>query len=856
MSINLKPINIYKEQEPYDVDVDNRPLLDIQDNISEIVSILESFGCYSEIAADPSSEPAGGFSPFTCACVYSNSLLVPINIAKPISTIDYSKYPIVLVLNYNTDTKTYGCVSFSANIKLSSKFASFVPGSEGRLLRVGPGGELVDQLYYDLAHAAKGYQALYVGKILTNNSISFGGNQVSVLGNNYYLAKNRNDTTSGLITVQRGNTDSNIIFKSININQTGSVYNFAEFVNTSSSPYSLSESPIPVYFSSTQLAYDQSTGIFTSPTLETYLNEVHFNTPSINSLTNSNQAYLTAGVNVRGLLDFNATNVIHTLSYSNNSGELTQDLSTKLIFTQRDKVLISDPEAPVGLGLPNKTKSIGVSISSTTNQPDNIVPNTDTNGITFGDFLNTNGAYFGGISDNSLDPAAVSRPAIDVDQLAQTVTGVVTSNIITDYSDGFTLLLASKSTTTTLSNIALQADGYINLSSTKGILTNAKTPQLDLELTSKIYVDQLVNQVKSSDSNKIPLTGTSDVNVTGNIVIDVSGNLSSNTNVFTFTGINWVDIASTNKLRILDAPGSTTFQAVYANSTPGNVLPVDTERFQLVNKEFLGAYVTYALSSGTSSFVTAGTLLAPAFDQVIYGKKTFNSLTSIISAAGDPGLRLQETGGSKVDLKIAADGTLSIDNNTFSAPVILERLTEDTDPDGAIVTKSLLDAEIASVSNQLSEFFFATWNHAYDNTYSSVVVGSTSYACSFVTGGIGGADLDSGNFASFFQSTGSGLKYIGALPAVFQVNVNQSWIQNLGNDQYRNSTHILVNSTEVAASFNHFDGPSGFAAMPGTSCSAVVRLLPNDVLVAGGKINDNLSVGVNIHHSLSIAKLG
>ena len=98
MTINLKTINLYQELDPYDVDVDNRPLLNIQENFSTLSSLLGDLGYYADISADLSQEPPGGFIPFTCACVYSNNLLIPIHIDNSIFEIDYTTFPIVLIL--------------------------------------------------------------------------------------------------------------------------------------------------------------------------------------------------------------------------------------------------------------------------------------------------------------------------------------------------------------------------------------------------------------------------------------------------------------------------------------------------------------------------------------------------------------------------------------------------------------------------------------------------------------------------------------------------------------------------------------------------------------------------------------
>lgn len=705
MTISLKPISLYQELEPYDVDVDNRPLLDIQDNIAQLASILESTGSYLELSADPSLEPAGKFSPFTCAAIYSNSLLIPIDISKAISDVDYSTLPIVLILSYLEATKTYACISFSAGIKLSSKFASFVPGSEGRLIRVGPGGELIDQVYFDLAWATKGYQALYVGKILGPTSIVFGGNQINILGNNYYLGKNRNDMTSGLVTVQRSSKESNIIFKAVNLNETNSPYNFAEYVNTSASNYPLSEAPIPVYFSSAQLSYDQSTNTFLGAGgLENYLNEVHFKTPSVTAMSGSEERQATSGVNVRSMVDFANTNLVHSSYFSNNISEVAQYLSTKVIFENRPKTAPGELDVPMGVQLANKITSVGVNINSTTNLPNTLIPTVDTTGVTFGDFYGIGGAWFGSIQDSSLDPGAASRPTVTDDQAANDKTTnakVISSNIITDYSDGFTLVLAAKSNSAVPSNLVFSADGYLNLSSGKGILTNQRTPVLDLELTSKYYTDQQINRLASLDSNKVPLTGTiTDYPVSGTLVFDVSSNIDSQTNVLTLKGINYIDITSEQPLHFRPSFGSTDHQIVYANSSTG-LTPSGAELFELANKSYVVAYANNLFNGTTGHFVTSNGPLGgtdEAVPQTIYGSKTFTSVAStpvtVKAAPATPALVLISNTALPINFTLntatgpgAVGDVLTIDAG-INNPVLLARETNmSTDPDGALVTK-------------------------------------------------------------------------------------------------------------------------------------------------------------------------
>lgn len=708
MTINLNPINLYQEFDPYDIDVDNRPLLDIQDNLSKIAELLGHLGYYSDISADPSQEPAGGFLPFTCAAVYSNSLLIPIDISNSIYEIDYTTYPIVLILGAkNTDTNTYPCLFFSAGLGLSNKFAYFTTGSQGRLLLVGPGGQLVDQMYYDLAHSAKGYQSLYVGKILSPTSIVFGGNQVNILGNNYYLAKNRNDTTSGLVTVQRSNNDSNVVFKSVTVNTVGTSYPFAEFTNGYSSSTVITTYPVPVYFSSAELEFNQQSGSFSSSDLESNLNELHFSTPAVGTFTQADQKYLTAGLNVRSLLDFASSNIIHAPSYSNNVSELTQSLSTRLLFSDRTKTISTDPDIPLGVSMSTPATTVGNAILASTNQPANLLPTVDSTGVIFSDYFAATGAYIGGVIDDSSLTTSRMLAVDDINnQKANIVNGLdsgFTTNGINDYSDSFTLLISSKSDTTVAANIALRADGYINLSSGKGILTNAATPVLAAELTSKSYVDGRIKVVMDSELTKIPLTGTNNPDpttgtatitpVTGSISFDVQGNNVSTSKVLAFKTIGTTDIASNNIIKFVEEDG-TTPQILQAGATPYVAVGSNplTPLNEVVTRTILDSFVTEKLVGGTGIYVTTtGT-------QSIAGDKAFEGITSFwnTSASAAPNFRLAAQDNLSlipVDFSLLSSNSLSITN---VQPVLLSRSTDAADPDGSITTKDYVDAAVAS----------------------------------------------------------------------------------------------------------------------------------------------------------------
>jgi hypothetical protein len=860
MTINLKPINVYQEFDPYDIDVDNRPLLDIQDNISEIANLLETLGFYSEIQADPSQEPAGGFTTFSCACVYSNSLLVPIDISKSAFQIDYSSFPIVLILGYNETTRAYKCLLFSAGITLVNKFASFVPGSQGRLLRVGPGGELVDQLYYDLAHSGKGYQALYVGKILGPNSIVFGGNQVSILGNNYYLGKNRDDTSSGLITLQRDNKESNTVFNAVTINSVGSVYTYAEYVNS----YFGSTSGVPLYFSASKLDFDQSTGQFLAPNLESKLNEVHFSTPSINTFNSSSKTYLTAGINVNSLLDFAATNMLHTSLYSNSVLETLQGVSTKLVFQER----ITDTTIPVGISMNSVVKYLGNTIQLSSNQPENLLPTVDSTGITIADYFNVAGAYIGGAQDNSALAGTYGPRMTETLDNAKQAAANFTTNGINDYSDSFTLVIAANSSNSIPANIAMYANGYINLSSGLGTLVN-KMPLLDAEVTPKAYVDTLFKQISVSDNNKIPMTGTDVLDpvtqvstptpISGKLFIDVSKNGLSTSTVLQFAGINETNIFSNCPIKFLKMNGSTftgDYQKIYAYNDDyilSGAPPIVAGDKEVVTKGFLAEYVDITAIAGITNFVTL------ADPQTIAGLKNFTDVIKSTVTPLDPAIRLLTSAGGAIPGEILVDnfGTVEINGNNPAKPsLVLARSTADGDTAKSVTTKDWVEGKIASVAAEAIVPFYAIWNHV--NAPGFVVTsGSLQYVCRF-NSSVGGGASDNLNFSILFEPTAAGLKYIGTKDMVIQVNAGAGWNQDLGSDQYRTSCHILVNGISHASVYDQFDGPNGFAARPGSTVSAIVKLTGglNELLVIGAKVNSDLTPTNPIDHYLSMARIG
>ena len=903
MTIKLKPINVYREFEPYDVDVDNRPLLDIQDNINEIVSLLQTSGFYSEIAADPSQEPAGGFTPFTCACVYSNSLLVPIDISKPIYEIDYTKYPIILILGYNTDTQTYQCLSFSAGMSLTNKFTSFVPGSEGRLLKVGPGGTLVDQLYYDLSYASSGYQSLYVGKILNSNSIVFGGNQVSILGNNFYLAKNRDDLTSGLVTIQRNNSVSNTVFNAVSINDVGSSYTYAEYVNSYSLANSTTSSySVPIYFSSYPLDFDQSTGLFTTTVLENSLNEVHFSTPAVTTFSDASQTYLTAGVNVRSLLDFASLNLLHAPSYSNSITETVQGISTKLAFVDRVKANPNDPDIPIGVQVVSgPSVNVGNSISPITNQPAALIPSVETTGVVLGDFFNTAGAYIGGVQDNGgyTNGSFARTVTVAQDAINQTNSGIgngTTTNIVNfstgtfatsgihDYDNSFVLLISTQSNTSSPSHIAISTDGYLTLAGGKGTLVN-KLPVLDTEIAPKIYVDNQIFTIATSSNAKIPITGTTNQDpdtlqlitkpVTGSLSFDVVGNSNSTSQVLSFNSTNSADILSTAPINFFKTNGNLDYQLVRGGTTTWNNTTGISDNlagnYEYVNKDFLNQYTGYALNtvSGYMPLALQGPVIlgnaVPTDNNIV---TVDNVQFQFISVVGNPSISLQVIGGTPINLTVGANttdiSTLTIES---AQAVLLARGSDPSDPDLSIPTKKYVDDAAGAATYAAPVPCYAIWPDVFDNSYANIGTtivgpqgGARTIACPFSTSGAdagveaaGGIEL---NFGQFFQPSSAGLKYIGTTPSIFQVNVGVTWQQNVTKHGGFVTAVVLVNGITQGIIYNLSTSAYTSSYHPGASVSTLVPLKNGDILIAGGVMDGEVSPSTAINRYMSILKVG
>jgi hypothetical protein len=623
-TLSLLPVRYYNETDIYDVSVDNRPLYDIVSNLQLLNNQLGNLGFYIEAKANPETEPVGGFTKNTCACIRENSLLFPVDITKPVSEIDYSKFPIVLVVDKDSKTNIYKCLSFSILYKVNDKLQAFLKTSVGNTLKVGFGGVLTDYFYYNQYCGGKGYQDITVGKILSTTEITFGGNQVGVLSDNNFLQKNYDDSTSGLVTVVRDNKESAIVLKTININTVNSPYVFAEYQSSHKPQFATSQSAVPVFFTNNDLVYNQVTGEFLDLDLDSKLNELHFKSPIISSSSNQDKIYQSAGVTVGSLFDFAKNNLVHTASFSEAIPELEQSISTSLNFkfsTANTQTLVAQ--------FPSVTRSIGNSVNQTTGITSALIPTLGVNpisGITFGDYSDYGlGVYLGLVQDTSV---GVTRPT-ETDERALAEATKFKTVTLTDLSNSSTLLLHAKSGSELLSNLALSADGYVILSGSHGVHV-LKQPVLDSEVCNKKYTDSLFASISDSTVQKVSLSGTSEGNAIAGIFEFNVTTLTDSSTVLKFNTLGHTDIYSSSPIRFIDSTDAPQLQVLKIYTTSAHFSDDGWDALDAVNKGYLKTYVDGAIiSSAITPMVTVGGTVL----QDITGPKSFTNFLTLADSS-------------------------------------------------------------------------------------------------------------------------------------------------------------------------------------------------------------------------------
>jgi len=852
--ITLNPVNYYDISDIYSWEVDNRPLYDISNNIDVINTTTSLLGFYQELPANPETEPVGGFQNFTCAYVGANGLLYPIDISQSMLSIDYSSVPIYLVIA-PLGQSIYKCLAFSASLVISSLYNNFLPGSIGNALKVGPGGTLVDQLYFDLYYSAYGYQNIVVGKILTPNTIAFGGNQVSTLTDNYFIAKNRNDSTTGLLTTYVDNSSSSVSSQSILLNTVGSSYPFIEYVHQiGSSQIGNSPSKVPVYFSSIPLSTNTN-GSFTIDNVENVLNELHFASSVITTNTLSDSKFGTAGVNNSALLGFAQNYLLHSQILSANLNEVSQSISTSLLFS--NSTGLSTNGLFVQFDTVNTLFGVDSTIYSNLPLTVSTALQSSSNGICFGQFKQTGiGAGIGYVTNSNPSNASYT----------DSTSGYKLADLV-----GSSALVFTNKNASSNAIISIDTD-YILFNTTTGTFYG-NIPTNPLEITNKLYVDSAVNGATNTANSKVPLIGTGSSNaITGGLFFDVTASSDTST-VLSFNSMINTTIFSSNPINVqlLGSPG--TYQTIRGFTQDASIPATNFAISGLTGNEF--ATIGYVQTYVSSAISGLGSYVALTGSQNIgTGIKTFSDSINFTSA-----IPITINSVDLTSTPIAATITCNVPSVTFAAPstatpfrllVSASDIETTENLPNCLVTKRYVDTNVETlINNILGPGICATWNHnlinrgtqiAYDNItwWRCAVASPEPDEDSFVT---------TNPFSTYFTFTpndghGSGGYFtflgipdpsnpvdavthppIGLTPvgATFTINVSDGWYTSSGSAWpggiFRTQTVIAVqkvgdSSMTTLARNIHQDDTDGTSvySLVGSSCSTVVKLNPQDKL--------------------------
>lgn len=828
--VSLNPIRYYDVADIYTASVDNRPLRDISDNINSLNDAINILGFYQELYASQDSEPPGGFSPYTCVALSKSNTLVPIDISISSGIVDYSALPLYLIIA-SLGSRLYKCISFSSTVTLPTTATGFLFESIGKALKVGPGGSLVDELYFDIYYGSLSYQQLNVGKVLTQNTFSFGGNQVNTLSDNRFLAKNRNDTTLGLITRQIDLQDSHIAVMSTilpeTITSSGSSSLHTTYVNSVNGNTLLSPvSKSPVYFSYKELHIDLSTGNITTD-FTSLLNDVHF--APVNILPESNDVYLlSAGVNVDSLLRFSNTYLLHAPTMSSALIETNQSISTSLSFTQDSSVVHF---LPLTCGRSNLLDSIFQLDTAVLSY----LTTTPATGISFHNFQSSSidptvgGGYLGFAVDDGLNGV---DPTTFPDQ-----------NGPTDFFSGSnTLILYSKkadlNTSLGAASLYLMSDGYLVLGAPNGVFCK-KTPTLGYEVTNKLYVDSAVASVAATEALLVPLAGTTaEAPITGVLRFNTLTSLSPNT-VASFVTYSNTDFESNTPYRFRTS--SNAFSVVQGDTTEVGS-PND-----FINRGYLTTQLAAVTAGVLANAVTTDTT------QDITSTKTLTSGAGLIVATG------AAIAINTVDT--STSGFIRTDKSTFSVQTtgagdyvkLLSKATEVGDPVNTVVTKGYLESTSGvSVATAFgTSAVYGVWK-SHSLTQVAGTTTFTDYSAFFPLSQGLPSDVDSsstGFIGTVFSMGSDGvLTYLGDNPALFIVMSADKRIAALPPNVAFNQSLIVKNNNVVYTSSISYGGGiywlTGVIQPTSLACSAIVPMSKNDTLGVFSQFSDVGSMSI------------
>ena len=697
--ITLNPVNYYDINDVYSYEVDNRPLYDISSNIDIINNATALLGFYQELQANPDTEPANGFPNYVCAYVGANGLLYPIDISQSILVLDYATVPIYLIIKSLGSSK-YSCISFSASLTINSLFNKFMAGAIGHGLKVGPGGALVDEVYFDLYYSVYGYQNIFVGKILTPTTISFGGNQVNILSDNTFLSKDMDDSTIGLITKYINNATSATALKNVLVNSASTQYPFIEYINQiGTTAIGFPASSLPVYFTSVPLQTNPD-GSFVLSTVENVLNEIHFASPNVSGNSVTDSRFGTAGVNISTLFGFSQNYLLHSQTLSHSLSEISQNISTSLLFTSAT----ASSTNGLFIQFDSVSNSFGLDSTAFSNIPTAITAGmtTTANGIAFDTFKTSGlGAFVGYLSNSNLSTSTYS----DSTTGGPAISALVGSNALA--------LVCKSSAGNAL--ISLDTD-YLLLNTSVGTYYS-KTASLAYEITNKGYVDAAVNAAINTAKSMVPLIGNSNTNpITGSLYLDLtsSSNITGDSStVLQFNTMLVTAINSSNPVSFRTSDASA-FQVVRGFTPFDNDIITLPTADDFATRNYLqssdpGGFVTFlttALPSTAGLYLALGTL-GSGSTQTVYGDKTFIGTTSF---QGTTLATLDSGAGSDTPCTIVCS---NISTLTFNGSVnfrlqyatgvtIASPTTSGPDPDQySLIPRKYLDDNLSLMVNTL-----------------------------------------------------------------------------------------------------------------------------------------------------------
>lgn len=752
--ITLKPVQYYDVMDIYSFEVDNRPIYDLRDNIDSINDVISNLGFYQEVYANPDTEPAGGFSPLTCVWLGQNGRIYPIDISQSIVTIDYTKYSIYLITESLGSSK-YKCLGFSASFSIQSLYNKFLPDSIGKAIKVGPGGTLVDEIYFDLYYANYGYQNVIVGKVLAPTVISFGGNQVSVLGDNRFLARNKDDSTTGLITRFIKNEDNSTAFKTELINTANSQYLFTEYVNYVYTPYGSDSERSPVYFTSTPLTISGNS--FTVSNLDSVLNEVHFSSPSISADSLTDTKYRTSGVNIGTMLNYASNYLLHGKQLATNLAESNQVINTSLTFDASDSttgLIAQFSSAYANFGLtPDAMISAAINASGSS-----------ASGVALGPYLSGSGGIICNLTNSISSETDFGNTNDNYFDMSSTVAG----NALVIYNKGVS------------GSVILGGTGPVLLSSSVGAYYK-NTPTKNYELANKGYVDAVGISAANTANTRIPLAGTtSEAPATGGIYFDLKSNGTDPNTVLTFDTLLRTDVRSGYPVEFKTLNNSG-YQILRGET------PQTGNNNDLINRSFLATALNNLITNAIgSSFVRTDA------EDTITAPKTFSDSSQIITQSATPFSLRKETGMDEIIIETDAAAISFTGLNGLDTAKVQSAQTVATDSDSTLTTKKFVMDQIEAAKPMGS--LFSIWD--------TKAPGATTYLSNYLgwayaTRGKYG-EQKSDSFSEWFEIVEDGaLLYKGTETillniTVSTVNSNQKGNANFGASSKKDSLQASV----------------------------------------------------------------